>query len=163
MPYLGSSIGLISHLKCCLKRILEKNVQNFSLRGLLFVCCRLNVYRSALIFRNLPCPEKFLVTRLRRPPNSKQIKQNKWKDRGSKVWLKVENAMHKNRWSHGCYRKVVSSMQKDSSQDFLDSLETSSWCDLILLKLNISLMKIWKTFPSHPKYFLNNWQAAKFF
>ena len=30
-----------------------------------FVCCRLNVYRSALIFRNLPCPEKFLVTRLK--------------------------------------------------------------------------------------------------
>ena len=28
------------------------------------VCCRLNLYLSALIFRNLPCPEKFLVTRL---------------------------------------------------------------------------------------------------
>ena len=53
-------------------------------------------------------------------------------------------------------------MQKDSSQDFLDSFETSSWCDLILLKLNISLMKIWKTFPSYPKYFLNDWQGAKF-
>ena len=28
------------------------------------LCCRLNVYRSALFLRNLPCPEKFLVTRL---------------------------------------------------------------------------------------------------
>ena len=44
----------------------------------------------------------------------------------SKVLLKVENLMHKNR-SHGCYRKVVLSMQKDSSQDFSDSLETSFW------------------------------------
>ena len=34
------------------------------MRGLLLLCCRLNIYRSALIFRNLPCPEKFLVTRL---------------------------------------------------------------------------------------------------
>ena len=34
-----------------------------SLRSLLFVCCGLNVYRSALIFRNLPCPEKLLVMR----------------------------------------------------------------------------------------------------
>ena len=32
--------------------------------NLSFVCCRLNVNRSALIFRNLLCPEKFLVTRL---------------------------------------------------------------------------------------------------
>ena len=57
-------MGLISHLKCCFKRIQEKNIRNFSLRGLSFVCCRLNVYRSALIFINLHCPEKFLVTRL---------------------------------------------------------------------------------------------------
>ena len=29
-----------------------------------FVCCRLNVYRSAQVLRNLPCTEKFLVTHL---------------------------------------------------------------------------------------------------
>ena len=57
-------MGLTSHLKCCFKRILEKSLQTFSLRSLSFVCCRLNIYRSALIFRNRPCPEKFLVTRL---------------------------------------------------------------------------------------------------
>ena len=28
------------------------------------MCCRLNVYQNALILRNLPCPEKFLVKRL---------------------------------------------------------------------------------------------------
>ena len=58
-------MALISHLKCCFKHIYEKKLQNFSLQGLLFVCCRLNVYQSALIFRNLPCPEKFLVMCLR--------------------------------------------------------------------------------------------------
>ena len=42
----------------------KKIPKNFSLRGLLLVCCRLNLYRSAPIFRKLPCPEKFLVTRL---------------------------------------------------------------------------------------------------
>ena len=39
-------------------------LSNFSLQGLFSVCFRLNVYRSAFIFRNLPCPEKFLVTHL---------------------------------------------------------------------------------------------------
>ena len=55
---------LISHLRCCFKRIQEKNIRNVSLRGLSFICCRLNVYRGALIFRNFPCYGKFLVTRL---------------------------------------------------------------------------------------------------
>ena len=64
MPSLGSSMGLISYLKCCFKCISEKYLRNFSLRSLSFVCCRLNIYQSALIFSNLPCPEKFLVTRL---------------------------------------------------------------------------------------------------
>ena len=30
-----------------------------------FVCCRLNIYQSAFIFRNLPCPQKFLITCLK--------------------------------------------------------------------------------------------------
>ena len=37
---------------------------NFSLRSLFFVQCRLNVFRSALVLRNVPCPEKFMVTLL---------------------------------------------------------------------------------------------------
>ena len=45
----------------------------------------------------------------------------------SKVLLKVENVMHKNRWSHGYYRIAVLSMQKDSSQVFSNTLETSFW------------------------------------
>ena len=57
-------MGLTPHLKCCFQRIQEKNLLNFSLRDLSLVCFRLNVYRSDLIFRNLPWPEKFLVTRL---------------------------------------------------------------------------------------------------
>ena len=57
-------MGLISHLKCCFKGIQEKNLRNFSLWSLSFVCCRFNVYRSAFFFRNLHCPEKLLVTRL---------------------------------------------------------------------------------------------------
>ena len=59
-------MGLISRLKCSFKRILEKNLRNFSLRRLSFVCCWLNIYQSALFFRNLPCPEKFLVTCVRK-------------------------------------------------------------------------------------------------
>ena len=41
----------------------------------------------------------------------------------SKVLLKVKNSMDKSRWSHGCCKKVVLNMQKDSSQVFLGSLE----------------------------------------
>ena len=33
-------------------------------QSLSFACCRLNVYRSTLILRNLSCPQNFLVTRL---------------------------------------------------------------------------------------------------
>ena len=69
---------------------------------------------------------------------------------------------NKNRWSHGCYRKVVLSMSKDSSQVFSDSIESSFRCRLILVKLNISLIKTSKTFSSYPKYFLNGRQAAKY-
>ena len=78
----------------------------------------------------------------------------------SQVLLKLENVMHKYRWSHRCYRKVVLSKQKDSSQVFLDSLNISFWCGLILLKLNISWIRIWKKFPSYPKHFPNGKQAA---
>ena len=70
--------------------------------------------------------------------------------------------MYKNRWSHGCYRKVVLSMQKDSSQVFSDSVESSFWCRLILVKLNMFLIKISRTFSSYPKYFLNGRQATKY-
>ena len=75
--------------------------------------------------------------------------------------LKLENVRHKYRWSHGCYKKVVLSKQKDSSQVFLDSLKISFWCGLILLKLNISWIKIWKTW--YPKHFPNGRQATNFF
>ena len=47
------------HLKCCFNAIFS------ILQGLSFMCCRLNVYRSALILRNLPRREKFLVRRLK--------------------------------------------------------------------------------------------------
>ena len=40
--------------------------------------------------------------------------KNKWKQKASKVLLKVGNVMHKKRWSHGYYRLAVLSMQKDS-------------------------------------------------
>ena len=69
--------------------------------------------------------------------------------------------MNKNKWSHGCYRKVVLTMQKDSSQVSTGSFEISFLCSLILLKLNITWMKIWKTFLSHSKHFLSSRQAAK--
>ena len=46
--FIGSSMGLISHFKFCFKRIQEKNLRNLSLGGPSFVCCRLNVHRSAL-------------------------------------------------------------------------------------------------------------------
>ena len=64
-------MGLISHLKCCFKRIYEKNLRNFPLQGLPFAYCRLNTCWSALIFRKLPCFEKFLVTRLKDMVNFK--------------------------------------------------------------------------------------------
>ena len=54
--------GSNSHLKCSFKIIFEKKHQNISLLGLSFVGRPLNIYRSAPISRNLPCPEKFLVT-----------------------------------------------------------------------------------------------------
>ena len=61
------------------------------------------------------------------------------------------------------YKKVVLSKQKDSSQVFLDSLKNYFWCGQILLKLNISLTKIWKTFLWYPKHFPNGRQATNFF
>ena len=36
----------------------------------------------------------------------------------SKVLLKLENVMHKGRWSQECYRKIVLSKQEYSSQFF---------------------------------------------
>ena len=52
-------------LKYNFKSILEKKDQNFSMRGLCSVCHTWNIYRSAPIPRNLPCPKKFLVARLK--------------------------------------------------------------------------------------------------
>ena len=60
-----SILGFISHFKCGFKSFQEKKKHIFSLRGFSFMCCRSNVYRRALILRRLPCPEKFLVTRLK--------------------------------------------------------------------------------------------------
>ena len=48
VSWLYSCLSYISHLKCCFARILETNLSNFFLRSFSFVCCRLNVYRSAL-------------------------------------------------------------------------------------------------------------------
>ena len=45
---------------------------------------------------------------------------------------------------------------------FSDSVESSFWCRLILVKLNIFLIKISRTFSSYPKYFLNGRQATKY-
>ena len=42
----------------------RKKKHFFSLRGFSFLWCRWNVYRRVLIPRKLPCPEKFLLTRL---------------------------------------------------------------------------------------------------
>ena len=55
--------------------------------------------------------------------------------------------MDKNRWSHGCYRKVVLSIV----------------LSIVLLKLNISWMKIWNTLLSYSKHLLSSRQAAKLF
>ena len=60
MHWLCSSTSSVSHLKCCFESILEKKLWNVFLRGLSFMCCKWNVYRSALIQRNLTCPEKSL-------------------------------------------------------------------------------------------------------
>ena len=43
---------------------LGKKYPKFFPAGPFFLVLQLNVYRSAHILRNLPCPEKFLVTRL---------------------------------------------------------------------------------------------------
>ena len=49
------NIHLCSHLKSCFKSTYEEKLQNFPLWRLTFMCCRWNVYRSALILRNLSC------------------------------------------------------------------------------------------------------------
>ena len=54
-PWLCPSLGY-AHL--------WKKLRIFSLRGLFFLCFWWNVYRSALVTRKLPCPEKFVVARL---------------------------------------------------------------------------------------------------
>ena len=54
-------------------------IRNFSQQGLSFVYFWRNVYRSALIPRNLPCLEKFLVARLLEEITLKSIPQTKEK------------------------------------------------------------------------------------
>ena len=56
--------GFNFSFKMLFQAYLGKYLQHFSLRSLSFVCCRWNIFQSALIFINLPCPEKLLVTRL---------------------------------------------------------------------------------------------------
>ena len=54
---------------------MEKQLQNFSQQGLSFVCFWRNVYRSALVPRNLLCLEKFLVARLHEEITLKSMSQ----------------------------------------------------------------------------------------
>ena len=42
----------------------RKNPNIFLMGDFSFICCRRNVYRSVLIPKNLPCPEKFLAASL---------------------------------------------------------------------------------------------------
>ena len=60
MPWLWSPIGKISFFKS----IQVKKLYIFSPAGSFFLVLQVNVCQSALIPRNLPCPKKFLVTRL---------------------------------------------------------------------------------------------------
>ena len=56
-----ASIGQILIKNAVLRASSRKKDQNSTLRALSFVCHTWNVYQNALIPRNLPCPEKFLV------------------------------------------------------------------------------------------------------
>ena len=46
-------------------RVSRQIIENFSMRGHSFLWLLVNVYRSALIPRKLPCPKKCLVRRLK--------------------------------------------------------------------------------------------------
>ena len=65
--------------------IQEKIRHIFSLRGISFVWFKWNVCRSALIPRNLPCPVKILVSRLKLFHKSKQTYPSK-RDASLKKW-----------------------------------------------------------------------------
>ena len=56
---------------------MEKKLQHFSQQGLSFVCSWRSVYRSALVPRNLPCLEKFLVACLHEEIPLKFMSQTK--------------------------------------------------------------------------------------
>ena len=56
---------------------MEKKLQNFSQQCLSFVRFWRNVYWSALVPRNLPCHEKFLVASLREEITLKSMSQKK--------------------------------------------------------------------------------------
>ena len=58
---------------------MEKKLQNFSQQGLSFVCFWRNVYRSALVPRNLLWLEKFLVARLHEEITLNSMSQTKEK------------------------------------------------------------------------------------
>ena len=57
-------VEFLKFLKNYNKEYLGEKTPKFALRGLFFLNFWRNVCRSALISRNLPCPEKFLAARL---------------------------------------------------------------------------------------------------
>ena len=62
--FLGKFGPTNQNCHCKLKFGKEKKLQKISLQDLSLVCYRQNIYRSALISRNLACPEKIVVMRL---------------------------------------------------------------------------------------------------
>ena len=69
-------IGFIVSWKLCLN-LCSRRWLSFSQRSLSFVCFWRNFYRSALVPRNLPCLEKFLVARLHGEIMVKSMSQTK--------------------------------------------------------------------------------------
>ena len=84
LPWLCPSWAKFLILNVILRVSSRKKKHIFSLRGFSFMCCRWNIYWRALIPRKLPCPEKFLVTRLWLTI-SRLWQMSKWKT----LWLKV--------------------------------------------------------------------------
>ena len=68
--------GLDFSFKMLFKVYLGKKSPKFFPVGPFFLVLQLNVYRNVLILRNLPCPEKFLVTRLNLRPVTRVKRKN---------------------------------------------------------------------------------------
>lgn len=64
IPLTVATYGINLPFKLLVLRVSRIENETFSLWGLCFLCCRWNIYRSALIIRKLPCPQKPMVTRL---------------------------------------------------------------------------------------------------